>query len=183
MKLRSLDTLPGRECGVSLIEVLVTVVVLSIGLLGLAGMQASGTKFNHSAYLRSQATNLAYDMADRMRASRDVALLGAYDTALATTYAGVGPACGALMAAYTPGNDVDQWKHCLETRLPAGRGRVTRLAAGTAYGDGCGQVLPATTEDVIVVEVRWDNARLRTLRGLAADVEPALECFVVRTDV
>ena len=57
--------------GSTLLEVLVSIVVLSIGLLGLAGLQATSMKSNHSAYMRSQATLLAYDLADRMRATRD----------------------------------------------------------------------------------------------------------------
>ena len=56
--------------GITLIEVLVTVVVLAFGLLGLAGLQANSLRNNHSAYLRSQATYLATDIIDRMRANR-----------------------------------------------------------------------------------------------------------------
>ena len=58
-----------RSHGFSMIEVLVTLLVLSIGLLGLAAMQVRSIKNTHSAYLRSQATYLAYDMLDRMRAN------------------------------------------------------------------------------------------------------------------
>lgn len=58
-----------RETGFSLLEVLIAIVVTSIGLLGLAAMQATGLRNNHSAYHRSQATVLAYDIADRMRSN------------------------------------------------------------------------------------------------------------------
>jgi type IV pilus assembly protein PilV len=54
--------------GFTLIEVLIAVLVLAVGLLGLAGLQLAGMKSNHSAYLRSQATIAAYDLLDRMRA-------------------------------------------------------------------------------------------------------------------
>lgn len=60
-----------RTKGSTLLEVLVSIVVLSIGLLGLAGLQATSIKSNHSAYSRSQATLLAYDLADRMRSARN----------------------------------------------------------------------------------------------------------------
>ena len=63
------DTTHCRQAGFSLIEILVTMVVLSIGLLGVAGMQASGLRNNHAAYTKTQATNLAMDMAERIRAN------------------------------------------------------------------------------------------------------------------
>ncbi len=68
------------QTGFSLIEVLVALFVLSIGLLGLAMLQAQGMKFNSDAYFRTQATILAYDIIDRMRANRVAAGAGAYDT-------------------------------------------------------------------------------------------------------
>ncbi len=58
-----------RQTGFTMIEILVTMVVLAIGLLGIAGMQAYGMRNNHAAYTKTQATNLAIDMADRIRAN------------------------------------------------------------------------------------------------------------------
>lgn len=69
-----------QQKGSSLLEVLIAIVVISVGLLGLAGLQTSSIKSNHSSYLRSQATLLAYDLSDRMRASRAAALSGNYNT-------------------------------------------------------------------------------------------------------
>ena len=129
-----------RVRGVSLIEVLVTVVILSIGLLGIAGLQASGTKFNHGAYTRSQATSLAYDIADRMRANRAVALLGDY---------GIGLADAAPAGAGVREVDLQEWKAALAGRLPAGQGRVTGLGGG-----------------LVEIEVRWDNSRLQNEAAL-----------------
>lgn len=58
-----------HQAGFTMIEVLITVLVLSIGLLGLAALQATGLKESQMAYMRSQAVLLAYDMADRIRAN------------------------------------------------------------------------------------------------------------------
>jgi type IV pilus assembly protein PilV len=59
-----------KSNGFSLIEVLVAMVILAIGLLGLAALQASSLKNNQTAYYRGLATQLSYDIADRMRANR-----------------------------------------------------------------------------------------------------------------
>ncbi len=67
------------ESGSTLIEVLVAVVIISIGLLSVAGMQAVALKSNNGSYLRSQASFLAYDLADRIRAAPDSASNGDYD--------------------------------------------------------------------------------------------------------
>lgn len=56
--------------GFSLIEVLVALLVLSVGLLGLAALQTTGLAFNHQSYERTQAVIQAYDIIDRMRANR-----------------------------------------------------------------------------------------------------------------
>lgn len=61
-----------RQRGFSLIEVLVALLVLSIGLLGLAALQTTSLQFNTGSYHRTQATFLAYDIIDRMRANIDV---------------------------------------------------------------------------------------------------------------
>ncbi|MFC1748700.1 type IV pilus modification protein PilV [Pseudomonadota bacterium] len=58
-----------QQSGVTLIEVLISLVVLSVGLLGIAGMQATGMRNNHAAYSKMQATNMAMDMADRIRSN------------------------------------------------------------------------------------------------------------------
>lgn len=60
--------------GFTLLEVLIAMLVLSIGLLGLFGLQTTSLKFNHSSYQRTQATNMAYSLLDRARINRSIAL-------------------------------------------------------------------------------------------------------------
>src|SRR5215510_11075504 len=55
--------------GLSMIEVLVAIVIISLGLLGMAGLQASGLRTSQSAFYRAQAAQFANDMAERMRAN------------------------------------------------------------------------------------------------------------------
>lgn len=135
-----------KDQGFTLIEVLIAVLVLSIGLLGLAALQATSLRNNHSGYLRSQATLLAYDMIDRMRANRNVAVdTNAYVVDFGAAPQG-GTNCQALNANCTNADmavfDVSQWKcmlgnwdsanFCANTlnitgALPGGDGNITRV--------------------------------------------------------
>lgn len=129
-----------KEAGFSLVEVLITVLVLAIGLLGLAGLQTSGLQLNHSAYQRSQATFLAYSILDRMRGSRTNARNGEYDVDYGDT-----PATGTI-----PGDDVNDWKQDIAAVLPIGDGQICRSNDGVnCVGSG----------DSFIIEVRWDDNR------------------------
>lgn len=121
--------------GFSLVEMLVTVLILSIGLLGLAGLQAMGLRNNMSAYQRTQASVLASDMLDRMRANRQVALAGSYDIVLTATAGGNGNAIAQ--------NDISQWLANLSNLLPEGDGAID-----------C-----TSSNPVCVVTVRWNDNR------------------------
>lgn len=67
--------------GAGLIEVLVAVLLLSIAFLGIAALQASSLSTNNSAMARSMATLASYSILDAMRADRDAAAGGGYNTA------------------------------------------------------------------------------------------------------
>ena len=60
-----------RQQGTTLIEVLVALLVLAIGLLGAAALQLNALKYTDSSRLSSQASFVAYDMMDRIRANPD----------------------------------------------------------------------------------------------------------------
>lgn len=109
--------------GLTLVEVLVSLIVLSIGILGLATLQTASLNFNSGANQRSQATVLAYDMADRMRANRQAALAGEYAVAAEDPP----PACGAPnLAGTVAAQDISTWRMALACRLPLGTGSITR---------------------------------------------------------
>ena len=59
-----------RQAGFSLLEVLIATLVLSAGLLGLAGLQIAGMKTTHNSYQMQQATWLVHDLLERMRVNR-----------------------------------------------------------------------------------------------------------------
>lgn len=90
-----------HQKGVTLVEVLVTVIVLAIGMLGLAGMQNTSIKFSYDSYLRTQASFLANDIMDRIRANPDVIYQLALtdlpsSTSCLSTSVGAGVDCSAL---------------------------------------------------------------------------------------
>jgi type IV pilus assembly protein PilV len=128
---------------------MVAVLVLALGLLGMAGLQASSIRNNHSAFMRSQATFLAYDIIDRMRVNRPTALGGAtspYELVLTATPAT--PAnCNttACSTAALANFDLFEWTQTLANKLTSGDGSVTRLTVGG--------------RTIFRVIVQWDDSR------------------------
>ena len=121
-----------KQTGFTLIEILVTVVVLAIGLLGLAGLQATALSFNSTAYQRSQATNLAYDIIDRMRANAAAARSGQYDVGFGFANPGTSTLAN---------RDLGEWRQALINALPSGTGRILRNG------------------NVFQITIRWDDSR------------------------
>ncbi len=121
------------QSGFTLLEILVAIVVLSIGLLGLAGLQVVSLNNNQIAYYRSIATQQAYDMADRMRANLAGIRDGNYDNLTATLPADPGCIASGTSGCTTLSNvattDQFQWLTGNAAVLPAGAGTV-RCARG-----------------------------------------------------
>ncbi|HEY5758076.1 MAG TPA: type IV pilus modification protein PilV [Steroidobacter sp.] len=107
-----------RHAGMTLIEVLVTLVIISVGLLGVAALQITTVRNNQDAYVRSQAAMLASDMLDRMRANRT-------DTAGNSKAVGYVVPIGDNDVPNTPeGAEVRSWRRVLAAQLPDGRGGI-----------------------------------------------------------
>mgnify|MGYP000954108036 FL=1 len=113
--------------GVSLIEVLISIVIATIGLLALVGTTVSSARFSKMSQYRGTATQLASDLGERMRANKTG--LAAYD--MQTNFAGQavlpavpGTVCNsfattctaAQMAAY----DLQAWRAVVRDQLPDG---------------------------------------------------------------
>lgn len=119
--------------GFTLLEVLVALLVMSIGLLGIGKLMMLSARANDSAYMRSQATALGYTILDAMRANRQAAIVQGYDTAMGV-FPGASPGCGTTVATgCTSGqqaqNDLWQWGTALGVQLPLGQGSVTTVTA------------------------------------------------------
>ncbi|WP_196801170.1 type IV pilus modification protein PilV [Thioalkalivibrio sp. ALE16] len=122
-----------RHSGVTLIEVMVTVLVLSIGLIGLASLQGNALKANHSAYMRAQATILAYDMLDMMRVDRSVALQQAYDGTFTA------PPSGNDL----PSSELNRWITDIQNTLPASQAAI----------------VTDSSNNIVTISVTWDDTR------------------------
>ena len=142
-----------KEQGFTLLEILVAVLVLSFGLLGLAGLQAASIRANHSAYLRSQATQLAYDMADRMRANTSAADAGTYNNPTPAISASC-YSTGGCAASVLAGDDVYRWNQAITAALPAGSAGVVCLDA-TPNDGSPGTVDCSNSGNQYVVKVWW----------------------------
>ncbi|MET0533462.1 MAG: type IV pilus modification protein PilV [Steroidobacter sp.] len=112
-----------RQGGFTLVEILVTVVLISVGLLGIAALQLQTLRGNQEAYVRSQASVLSADILDRMRANASAFRAGGYDAG----YNGTGD------TSTRAGQDLAEWQTTINRTLPGGvevaAGRVERVAA------------------------------------------------------
>jgi type IV pilus assembly protein PilV len=139
--------------GFTLIEMLVTLVIVSVGMLGIAKLTLGTVQANDSAMMRSEATVLLQQIVENMRANDTLAQQGQYSIALMVT-----PAVTSV-----PTQDLNTWKTALQTYLPSGDGSVT-----TAQ-----EINPQTggNETVATVTVQWDDTVAEQSFGAAAGAQ------------
>ena len=136
---------------------MVALLVLSIGLLGLAGLQTLGLKFNIQSYQRTQAVLNAYDIIDRIRANSGGMVAGRYDN-IDVSYTPPTQDCMAATCTTTQMADYDigQWKASLASLLTQGQGGMCR---GTLALNPYNCTLdPATTH--FTVGITWVEGTL-----------------------
>ena len=126
---------PRRAGGFTLVEVLIALVVLSIGMLGIAALYLESLRASRSALVRTEAVTFAADIADRIRANRNP--LDAYD-------------CGGTCEADEGGNaiavaDLNAWRTAVAAQLPGGTTSIT-FAGGAA-----------NATNVYIVTVGWSE--------------------------
>lgn len=118
-----------NQSGFTLLEVLVAIVVLSLGLLGLAGLQAATLRNNQIAYYRAIAIQQTYDIADRIRANQGGAATYALGVGVDHNTGCTAAPCNAAEMAEV---DILQWNNNNARMLPGGSGTVTN-AAGNSF--------------------------------------------------
>lgn len=140
-----------HQSGLTLLEIMITVVILSLGLLGLAGLQMTGLKNNRNAYYNTVAAQVVLDMAERIKADQAGAAGSGYN-ALSIN------ADQSKCAVATP--SFSDRGACLAAALPGGQARVT-VRAGS----------PKT----FFVALRWTDIQLNGTNGWAgADTDPVI---------
>lgn len=118
-----------KQKGFNLIEVMLSLVIFSVGLLGLAGLQQVGLTQNSTAMQRTVAMSQAYDILDRMRNNKNVD----YTSATASNSPNcITSACPS--AANLANFDLYEWEQSLASALPNGKGFLTGGPTGyTVY--------------------------------------------------
>lgn len=142
--------------GVTLIEILVTMLIMAIGLLGTAGLQLAATRYQQTAQIRSQAIIQAQFIAEKIKANNNAVTAAtppnpastylAPDAYAAATLAALpaDPSCGTgtsfCTAAQSAVKDMRDWRLSLQA-LPGGRGSILAVTAGTATDPAARQIV------------------------------------------
>jgi len=159
---RIAERVSGRQLagGMSLVEVLAALVVVSVGLLGVAALQITSLRSSQASFLRTQATALADDIIDRMRANRTVALSPTYGYNIA-----IGDTITLTGTSTRADRDRSEWKAALKNDLPK--------SPGGADADGSVQVVGT----LVTVTIRWGE------RGDAQNPNATTMQFVTTTEI
>ncbi|MEE9426015.1 MAG: type IV pilus modification protein PilV [Methylococcales bacterium] len=123
--------------GSTLIEVLVTAVIMAVGLLGVASVQITSLKTNDSTYNRTQSAMSTYNMMDYIRANRESAIAGDYNISL-SAFSDLSTPSGNSI----PETDRYHWFQKLNNNVPSAKAAINCNSSG-----------------ICAVKVQWDDTR------------------------
>lgn len=164
--------------GFSLVEVLVAMLILAIGLLGLAALQTQGVRFNHDAYVRTSATVLAYDIVDKMRLNRgnkadyitaNFPLRNAEPTGGFTTENPPYNCTGADATIASVAVDLRCWLNGIELGLPLGRAFIDQQAD--------------PNDELFDITIMWLDREPREFGGQTRLAQTQAECEAITNRV
>lgn len=180
-----------KQSGATLIEIMVSILVMAIGLLGLASLQINAMKFQKTASQRSEATQASYDIAERMRSNwlmpKSIDNLALFRAANELKYTFNDEYSVSYSATHNPphnckasicdtgkiaANDVQEWLRSLQQRLVDGTGMIVPV--------------PGSASSTFDVTVMWKE---QTLTALDANCPPAarapigVRCFNLRFSI
>lgn len=119
-----------RNSGFTMIEILVTLFVIAIGVLGTASLQAFALKISHSGQLRSQAVILGSDLMERVEANNPGAIAGTYAPATLPTSSAKDCVAEYCLPSELAVYDLAQFMQRLQAQLPGASASVTFAGAG-----------------------------------------------------
>lgn len=163
-----------RSNGFTLLEVMVAMVIFSVGLLGLAGIQGVALQNNTSAYMRTIAMQESYNMSDLIRTNTDKDGNRDPKFALLATTLIASPSKDCVDDTATPDCtatemaqfDIYHWQKNLELKLPSGKGKVTQNG------------------NVFEIIIMWDEKRTgATGTACGADADVDLKCYTTHIQV
>lgn len=146
-----------QERGATLLEVLITMLIVSFALLGIAGLQLASVRYQQTSHLRSTAITQVQIMAERIRTNAN-ALSGSVDASAyraANAYAAAttipaDPVCGlgstSCTSAQSAQRDLREWRQVLAQELPGGRGSLFTVTSGLITSVGARTVTVMWTE-------------------------------------
>lgn len=139
-----------------MIEVLISLIILSGGVLGVSALVTTGLRVNMTSYLRTQAVIYSQDMSERMRANLTGVVAGNYDEPVPALTAACQLPAGCS-AAQMAAHDLAEWMTVLATNLPAGSGLVcidSDSSDATLAAPGCDSVGSSHA-----IHIWWDDDR------------------------
>ena len=172
MSIKSLQA--NKSSGFTLLEVMIAMVIFSIGMLGLAGIQGIAVNNNYTSYMSTIAMQQAYNMTDIIRSSANDKgeIHSAFDTV--STSVGSAPSKNCIAdnqstvctTAELANFDIYQWQKRMENDMPSGRGKITR------------------TGDIYEIIIMWDESRTG-VSGEACSGNSAvdLKCYTLHIQV
>jgi type IV pilus assembly protein PilV len=183
------------QSGATLIEVLITMLVVAVGLLGAAGIQLASTRFQQTSVMRSEAFHQASFIIEKIRANNATMTLANAAAAAATPAAAyiaeedyasavlpavppAPPACGLggqapCTAAQAAQRDLLEWRLSIQQALPGGRGAIFPVVGPAGAAE------PNARRVVVMWREKLDQANTNTA-GLDADENLDLECPALR---
>ncbi len=132
--------------GFTLIEILVSIIIIAIGLLGVAGLQTITLRQNYNSHLLTQASFQANDMIERMRSNMVGVQNGAYDS---ITGSETNPSC---LPACTPEElaqyDANAWM------------TTTKLALNDSGTDTVTGTVISNNDETFTIDIKWNEPAL-----------------------